>query len=69
MSFAANFNIIYNSNQMVDRKSDCLNISTTEGNIDYLIITSDYFAPTLEPLARWKTQKGIVSMVETISDI
>ncbi|MFX0004742.1 MAG: C25 family cysteine peptidase [Candidatus Hodarchaeota archaeon] len=64
-----NLNILNSSNQLADIKSDGLNNSAIESNIDYLIITSEDFMHTLEPLARWKTQKGVVSKIEIISDI
>jgi hypothetical protein len=52
-----------------DLKSISSNISLPSHDIDYLIITTSGFENTLEPLAIWKTQKGIVSHIEVISDI
>jgi hypothetical protein len=37
--------------------------------IDYLIITSEDFESAAEPLATWKTQRGLVSTIETVEDI
>ncbi len=69
MSCTVNFNITNTTNQLHDIKSYSLNNSAINGDIDYLIITTEYFKPLLEPLAEWKTQKGVVSKIETISDI
>jgi len=42
--------------------------SATEGlNVDYLIITSDALVNTFQRLADWKTKKGIVATVKTVS--
>ncbi len=41
----------------------------TNGEVDYLIITTEIFESILEPLAIWKTQKGIISKIELVSDI
>jgi len=46
-----------------------LRLSTTNGIVDYLIITTEDFESILEPLAEWKTQKGIISKIEIVSNI
>ncbi len=46
-----------------------LSNSISNNSIDYLIITTNDFENFLEPLAMWKTQKGLVSKIETIEDI
>ena len=62
-----------NTNNRIDQSFD-LNApipksSSPNNSVDYLIITTEAFEPTLEPLARWKTQKGVVSKIELVSDI
>ncbi|MFX1379818.1 MAG: C25 family cysteine peptidase [Promethearchaeota archaeon] len=69
MSCAANVNMTNFSNQQHDIKSQSIKTSATNGNIDYLIITTEYFKPLLESLAEWKTQKGVVSKIEILEDI
>ncbi len=69
ISCSVNFNAVSNTSQLYDVDSTSLNISATKGSIDYLIITTEYFETALEPLAKWKTQKGVVSKIEVISDI
>ncbi len=46
-----------------------LNNSISGNSIDYLIITTNDFKNILEPLAMWKTQKGLVPKIETVEDI
>ncbi|MFX0041568.1 MAG: C25 family cysteine peptidase [Candidatus Hodarchaeota archaeon] len=59
-----------NSNSSLDISlSPQLNNSVLNSNVDYLIITTDDFIDTLEPLAMWKTQKGLATKIETISSI
>jgi len=46
-----------------------LNNTVLNSNVDYLIITTNDFKDALEPLAMWKTQKGLVTKIETVSSI
>lgn len=69
MSVTANFSMIDNKDQEQNINSSSLNISTTNGVVDYLIITTENFQSILEPLARWKTQKGVISKIEIVSSI
>jgi len=70
MSCIGNFNLIdTNLKQLYDIESPLLKASAITGSVDYLIITTENFESILEPLARWKTQKGVVSKIEIISDI
>lgn len=69
ISCSVNFNVVGTTRHEYDVDSTSLNISATNGSIDYLIITTEYFETALEPLAKWKTQKGAVSKIEVISDI
>jgi hypothetical protein len=57
------------TNQSFDLKSKPPKSSLSSGAIDYLIITNDAFESLLEPLAEWKTQRGLVSKIITINDI
>ena len=57
------------NNQDQYSETNSLNISATNGIVDYLIITTENFESILEPLAQWKTQKGVISKIETMSDI
>ncbi|MFW9923733.1 MAG: C25 family cysteine peptidase [Candidatus Thorarchaeota archaeon] len=52
----------------INTSSKEINNSLTN-NIDYLIITKRSFSNYLEPLALWKTQKGLLSEIEAIEDI
>lgn len=38
-------------------------------NVDYLIITGDILNETLKPLAEWKSQKGLQSLIISVEDI
>ncbi|MFX1320842.1 MAG: C25 family cysteine peptidase [Promethearchaeota archaeon] len=49
--------------------SPYLNNSVLNSNVDYLIITTNDFKDALEPLAIWKTQKGLVTKIETVQSI
>ncbi len=68
-SCTVNFGITDTKNQLHSINSISLDLSATKGTIDYLIITAENFEPILEPLARWKTQKGVISKIEVVSDI
>jgi len=46
-----------------------LSNSISNTSIDYLIITTNNFEDILESLAIWKTQKGLISKIETVEDI
>ncbi|NVM37312.1 MAG: hypothetical protein HWN81_17070 [Candidatus Lokiarchaeota archaeon] len=50
-------------------ESELLQNSLSNNSIDYLIITIDDFKDALEPLAIWKSQKGLFFKIETISNI
>lgn len=69
VSCITNFNISYPTNQQYINKSYSPSNSATKGDVDYLIITTENFLSVLEPLAQWKTQKGVVSKIEIMSDI
>ncbi|NVM19317.1 MAG: hypothetical protein HWN80_16545, partial [Candidatus Lokiarchaeota archaeon] len=69
MSCTVNFGITDTENQPHNINSISLNISATNGTVDYLIITTENFETILEPLARWKTQKGVISKIEIVNDI
>ena len=69
VSCTVNFSISNNTHQLTASNSYSLNISAINNDVDYLIITTEEFVPFLEPLAQWKTQKGVVSKIETISYI
>ncbi|MFX1456873.1 MAG: C25 family cysteine peptidase [Promethearchaeota archaeon] len=65
-----------NSIKIQDRNSSFLtfvplklNNSISNTSIDYLIITTNNFEHNLEPLGIWKTQKGLISKIETVEDI
>ncbi|MFX1390338.1 MAG: C25 family cysteine peptidase [Promethearchaeota archaeon] len=55
--------------QKVDVSSDLLNLAASNEDVDYLIITTESFKTLLEPLAKWKTQKGVISKIEVTTDI
>ena len=38
-------------------------------NVDYLIITSENMVETLKPLAEWKSQKGLRTLIMNVEDI
>ncbi|MFX0138360.1 MAG: C25 family cysteine peptidase [Candidatus Hodarchaeota archaeon] len=57
------------TNQSYDLKSKTPKNSLSSGTVDYLIITNDAFESFLEPLAEWKTQKGLVTKIKTINEI
>lgn len=60
----------YYSNSSLDiSPSPQLNNSVLNSNVDYLIITINDFKGTLEPLVMWKTQKGLVTKIETVQSI
>ncbi|UCC20644.1 MAG: hypothetical protein JSV62_04970 [Promethearchaeota archaeon] len=70
--FIGNFAIISNLNtvkQSFDVNTPAPKISSTTNSVDYLIITTEEFESVLQPLAEWKTQKGVVSKIELVSDI
>lgn len=69
MSCTTNFSINNSFNQLNVNNSNSLLNSAFTSDIDYLIITTNEFVPILEPLAQWKTQKSVVSKIETISYI
>jgi len=46
-----------------------LNNTISNSNVDYLIITTNDFKDTLEPLAIWKTQKGLITKIEIVQSI
>ncbi len=41
--------------------------SLSDGEIQYLIVTKDSLAPYFEPLANWKTKKGVPTAIRTVS--
>ena len=43
--------------------------SAQESGARYLIITHDQYYEVLQPLAQWKTQKGVKAKVVKLSDI
>ena len=43
--------------------------SFTNQSVDYLIITDSEFEAVIEPLAIWKTQKGLTTLMITVDDI
>ncbi|MFX0022109.1 MAG: C25 family cysteine peptidase [Candidatus Hermodarchaeota archaeon] len=69
VSCTTHFNINNTTNQLNINSSYSINISATNTDVNYLIITSDDFVNILESLAQWKTQKGVISKIEVISDI
>jgi len=69
MSSSFGFSIIDTKNNPYNINSTSLNISDTIDSVDYLIITTENFKPYLEPLAKWKTQKGLVAKIELIENI
>ena len=40
-----------------------------DSQCDYLIITTDSLKPYVEPLANWKSQRGLYTAIETVEDI
>ncbi len=69
VSCSVNFNKVDSTTHIFDVESMSLSISTSNKTVDYLIITTESFELILEPLAEWKTQKGVISKIEVISDI
>ncbi|MFX1375711.1 MAG: C25 family cysteine peptidase [Promethearchaeota archaeon] len=67
--FVGGLNTNYSPNPVNNIKSISLEHSASVESVDYLIITTSDFESALEPLAIWKTQRGIVSKIELISDI
>ncbi len=43
--------------------------STQPSQIEYLIITSNSFVDEVQPLAKWKTQRGLFAAIMTVEDI
>ncbi|MCK4541196.1 MAG: T9SS type A sorting domain-containing protein [Spirochaetales bacterium] len=41
-------------------------LSLTNGEIQYLILTEDSLVPYFEPLANWKTKKGVPTAIRTV---
>ncbi|MFX0005922.1 MAG: C25 family cysteine peptidase [Candidatus Hermodarchaeota archaeon] len=66
---ATNCSINITINQLRLINSYSISLSGVSSDIDYLIITSEEFRNILEPLAQWKTQKGVISKIEIINDI
>ncbi|MFW9901184.1 MAG: C25 family cysteine peptidase [Candidatus Thorarchaeota archaeon] len=64
-----NFYKVDINRQTYDVGSMSIAISTTNKTVEYLIITTESFKSILEPLAEWKTQKGVISNIEVIGDI
>lgn len=69
LPFTINLDTHDTVNQFYNLESHSPKISLPDKSIDYLIITSDGFESILEPLAIWKTQKGLVSKIEVMSNI
>ena len=69
MNCAVSFNRTFPKNQLDGIKSTSFEISDTNESVDYLIITIESFKPFLEPLAKWKTQKGVTAKIELIGDL
>ena len=69
LGFITNFGLNDTRGGLDNKKSFFVNISANSGTVNYLIITSDNFESILEPLAIWKTQKGIISKIETTTNI
>lgn len=69
LPFTSNLEASDTVNQFYNIESHSLKISLPDKSIDYLIITIDDFESILEPLAIWKTQKGLVSKIEIMSNI
>lgn len=59
----------YSNSSLDISHSPQLNNAVLNSNVDYLIITTNDFIDALEPLALWKTQKGLVTKIEAISSI
>ena len=59
----------YSNSSLDISLSPQLNNFVLNSNVDYLIITTNDFKGTLEPLAMWKTQKGLVTKIETVQSI
>lgn len=61
---------LYYSNSSINiSRSPQLNNSVLNSDVDYLIITTNDFKQVLEPLATWKTQKGLITKIETVQNI
>ncbi len=69
LPFTINLDASDTVNQFYNLESHSPKISLPDKSIDYLIITTDDFESILEPLAIWKTQKGLVSKIEVMSNI
>lgn len=48
---------------------DSFVLSQSNADTDYLIITSDAFIDKVQPLAYWKTQRGLYATIRTVEDI
>ncbi|MFX1420098.1 MAG: C25 family cysteine peptidase [Promethearchaeota archaeon] len=69
IGYLANIN---NPNRVIqpsDLNTYAIKISASYNSVDYLIITTEEFKSILQPLAEWKTQKGVVSKIELVSNI
>ena len=53
----------------VSRYTDSIRTETRAGSIDYLVITPSDFADEFQPLADWKTLKGVGAEIVTLEDI
>ncbi|MFW9827177.1 MAG: C25 family cysteine peptidase [Candidatus Thorarchaeota archaeon] len=69
LSCFTNYDLINTKSGLNSADPFSANNSASNETIDYLIITTESFTSILEPLAMWKTQKGIVSKIETINNI
>ncbi len=49
--------------------NESLVLSQSYPSTDYLIITSESMVEEVQPLARWKTQRGLFATIQTVEDI
>jgi hypothetical protein len=69
ISCTTQFNINDTADQLDINSLYSIDISAPTTDVHYLIITTEEFVNILEPLAQWKTQKGVISKIEVIEDI
>jgi hypothetical protein len=69
LSCGTNCSINNTYNQPNVTNSYSINTCGAGTDINYLIITTEEFRDILEPLAQWKTQKGVISKIEIVNDI
>jgi len=71
LGFLLFFPLVINGNQVL-RVVGTDNVPISSQNfqtVDYLIITGDNMTETLNPLAEWKSQKGLTTKIMSVKDI